>query len=102
MKLITLRYGPYTITKAAGEITFELSIAPFLDFHLVFNVELLRPHFLPLLDTSKVVEHFAPIKLNLDFIEQVIVDQIMDTQDEGINQHNIQLYRVVKVWQLLH
>jgi hypothetical protein len=51
-KLCSLRYRPYTITKTVGENSFELSIPPFLGLHPVFNVELLRPYFPPLLDTS--------------------------------------------------
>jgi hypothetical protein len=53
-KLRPLRYGSYTITKAMGDNTFYLSIPPFLGLHLVFNVDLLRPYFPPLLDTSEV------------------------------------------------
>jgi hypothetical protein len=41
-----------TITKPVGDNYFELSIPPFLGLHQVFNVELLRPYFPPLLDTS--------------------------------------------------
>jgi hypothetical protein len=85
-----------------GENDFELSIPPFLGLHLIFNVELLQPYFPPLLDTSDVVEHLAPIELNLDCIEQEIVDQIMDTKMKGTHQQNIQLYQVVKVGKLLH
>jgi hypothetical protein len=46
-KLRPLQYGPYTITKVAGENAFELSIPPFLGLHPVFNVELLPPYFPP-------------------------------------------------------
>ena len=59
-KLCPLHYGPYNITKAVGENAFELSIPPFLGLHPVFNVELLRPYFPPLLDTSDVAEHLEP------------------------------------------
>jgi hypothetical protein len=38
-KIRSLRYGPYTITKAVGDNSFELSIPPFLGLHLVFNVD---------------------------------------------------------------
>ena len=75
--IIPLRYGPYTITKVVGDNSFELSIPPFLVLHPVFNVELLRPYFAPLLDTSKVEEQLKPTKLNLDCMEQEIIDQIM-------------------------
>jgi hypothetical protein len=47
-------YGPYTITKVVGNNYFELNIPPFIGLHLVFNVDLLRPYFPPLLDTSDV------------------------------------------------
>jgi hypothetical protein len=55
-KLLPLLYGPYTITKAVGDNSFELNIPPFLGMHLVFNVDLLFPYFPPLLDTSEVAE----------------------------------------------
>jgi hypothetical protein len=83
-----------------GENYFELSIPPFLGLHPVFNVELLRPYFPPLLDTSDVVEHLAPTKLNPDCIEHVTIDWIMDTKMKGTRQQNIQLYRVVKAGQV--
>jgi hypothetical protein len=51
-KLHTLCYGPHTITKVVGDNDFELKIPPFLGLHPVFNVDLLRPYFPPLLDTS--------------------------------------------------
>ena len=78
-KLLPLRYGPYTITKEVSENAFELSIPPFLGLHPVFNVELLRPYFPPLLNTSDVAEKLAPTKLNPDYLEQTTIDQIMDT-----------------------
>jgi hypothetical protein len=59
-KLLPLRYGPCTITKAMGSISFELNTPPFLGLHLVFNVDLLRPYFPPLLDTSKIAEQLTP------------------------------------------
>jgi hypothetical protein len=52
IKSIPLHYGLYTITKAVGDNDFELNIPPFLGLHPVFNVDLLRPYFPPLLDTS--------------------------------------------------
>jgi hypothetical protein len=55
-KLRPLHYGSYTITKVVGDNYFELNIPPFLGLHLVFNVDLLRPYFPPLLDTSEIAE----------------------------------------------
>jgi hypothetical protein len=55
-KLHPLHYGPYTITKVVGDNSFELSIPPFLGLHPMFNVDLLRPYFPPLLDTSEITE----------------------------------------------
>ena len=78
-KLRPLRYGPYNITKAVGENSFELSIPPFLGLHPVFNVELLRPYFPPLLDTSDVAEQLEPTELNHECLEQATIDRIMDT-----------------------
>jgi hypothetical protein len=39
-----------------GDNSFELNIPPFLGLNPVFNVDLLRLYFPPLLDTSKVAE----------------------------------------------
>jgi hypothetical protein len=85
-----------------GENDFELSIPPLLGLHSVFNVELLRPYFLPFLDTLDVAKHLALRELNLDYIKQVTVDQIMDTKTKHTHQQNIQLYWAIKSGQLLH
>jgi hypothetical protein len=101
-KLRPLCYGPYTITKAVGDNYFELNLPPFLGLHPVFNVDLLRPYFPPLLDTSEIEKQLTPTELNPDCMEQESTDQIMDTQVKGTRQQRIQLYRVVKAGQLLH
>jgi hypothetical protein len=62
---------------------FELNTPPFLGLHLVFNVDLLRPYFPPLLDTSEIKEQLTPIELNPDCMEHVSTDQIVDTQFKG-------------------
>jgi hypothetical protein len=71
---ITLRYGPYTITKAIGDNGFELSIPPFLGLHPLFNVDRLRPYFPSLLDTSDMAEQLTPTELNPDCMEQATTD----------------------------
>jgi hypothetical protein len=101
-KLHPLRYGPYTITKVVGSNDFELNTPPFLGLHPVFNVDLLRPYFPPLLDTSEITEQLTPTELNPDCMEQASTDQIVDTQVKGTRQQRIQLYRVVKAGKLLH
>jgi hypothetical protein len=85
-----------------GENDFELSIPHFLGFHRVFNVELLRPYFPPLLDTSDATENLHPIELNTSCIEWEIVDQIMDTNTKYTRQQTIKLYRVIKARLFLH
>jgi hypothetical protein len=42
--------------KVVGENYFELNILPFLGLCPIFNVDLLRPYFPPLLDTSEIEE----------------------------------------------
>jgi hypothetical protein len=101
-KIRPLRYGSYTITKVVGDNSFELNIPPFLGLHPMFNVDLLRPYFPPLLDTSDVAEQLTPKELNLDYIQQESNDQIVDTQIKGTRYQRIQLYQVVKAGQLLH
>jgi hypothetical protein len=61
-----------------GDNDFELNIPPFLGLHLVFNVDLLRPYFPLLLDTSEVEEQLTPTKLNPDYLQQASNDQIVD------------------------
>jgi hypothetical protein len=59
-KLFPLQYGPYIITKDMGIHYFELNTPPFLGMHLVLNVDLLRPYFPPLLNSSKIAEQLTP------------------------------------------
>jgi hypothetical protein len=79
-----------------GDNAFELNIPPFLGLHLVFNVDLLRPYFPPLLDTSEVAERMTPIELNPDCIQQASNDQILGKNIKGTRQQRIHLYRFVK------
>jgi hypothetical protein len=85
-----------------GDNSFELNIPPFLGLHPVFNVDLLRPYFPPLLDTSEVAEQLMPIELNPNCIQNASNDHILDRQIKGTRQQRIQLYRVFKAGQLLH
>jgi hypothetical protein len=57
------------MTKVVGDNSFELNIPPFLYLHPVFNVDLLRPYFTPLLDTSEIIEQMTPPNLKLDYIQ---------------------------------
>jgi hypothetical protein len=86
MKLHPLHYGLYTITKAAGDNYFELNIPPFLSLHPMFNMDLLRPYFPPLLDTSDVEKQLKPIELNPDCIQKAPNDQIVETHIKGTRQ----------------
>jgi hypothetical protein len=77
-KLHPLCYGPYIITKAVGDNSFELNIPPFLGLHPVFNVDLLHPYFPPLLGTSKVAEQLTPTNLKPECIQKESIDHIVD------------------------
>jgi hypothetical protein len=77
-KLLPLHYGSYTITKVVGDNAFELNIPPFLGLHLVFNMDLLRPYFPPLLDTSEIEEQMTPTELNPNYIQHASIDHIVD------------------------
>jgi hypothetical protein len=68
----------------------------------MFNVDLLRPYFPPLLDTSKKEEQLKLIDINPDCMEQTSNDHIVDTRVKGTHQQKFHLYRVVKEGQLLH
>jgi hypothetical protein len=69
-----------------GRNDFDLNTPPFLGLHPVFNVDLLRPYFAALLDTSKITKQLTPIELNPDWIEQASTDHIMETQVKGTRQ----------------
>jgi hypothetical protein len=69
-----------------GDNSFELNIPSFLGFHPVFNVDLLRPYFPPLLDTSEVAEKLTPIELNPDFLQHASSDQIVGRWIKGTQQ----------------
>ncbi len=85
-----------------GDNAFELSIPPFLGFPPMFNVDRLRPYFLPLLNTSGIAEQLTTTTLYPNFMERAKSDQIMNTQIKNNCQQKFQLYRVVKFGQLLH
>jgi hypothetical protein len=91
-KLHPLCYGLYTITKVVGDNSFDLNIPPFLGLHPVFNMDLLRPYFPPLLDTSDVAEQLTPTELNPNCIQQESNDHIVVTQIKGTRQQRIPLY----------
>jgi hypothetical protein len=73
-KLCPLLYGSYTITKVVGDNDFELATPAFLALHPVFNVDLLRRYFPPLLDTSEIAEKLTPTELNPDYMEHASTD----------------------------
>ena len=85
-----------------GDNYFELNIPPFLGLHPMFNVDLLRPYFPPLLDTSDEAEQLTPIDLKPDYIQQESNDHIVETRIKGTRQQRMQLYQVVKAGKLLH
>jgi hypothetical protein len=67
-----------------GDNYFELNIPPFLGMHPMFNVDLLRPYFPPLLDTSDVAEQLTPTDINPECIQHASNDHIVDTQIKGM------------------
>ena len=69
-----------------GDNSFELNIPPFLGLHPIFNVDLLRPYFPPLLDTSDVAEQLTPTELNPEYMQQESSEHIVDTQVKGNRQ----------------
>lgn len=83
-KLNPLRYGPYTILKKIGENYFELSIPPYLGLHSVFNVDLLRPYFPPLLEQinlqPKYLEYIHPYVQETLVIDTIIGQQVHHTR----------------------
>jgi hypothetical protein len=97
-----VHYGPYTITKEVDDNYFDLNLPPILGLHPVFNVDLLRPYFPPLLDTSEIVEELTQKELNPNCMEQKSNNQMLDIKVKGTHQQRIQVYQVVKEGYLLH
>ena len=69
-----------------GDNYFELNIPPFLVVRTMFNVDRLRPYFLPLLDTSDIAEKLTPTELKLDCMEQDANGRIMDIEIKNTRQ----------------
>jgi hypothetical protein len=85
-----------------GSNAFDLNTPPLLGLHPVFNVDLLRPYFPPLFNTSEITKQLTPTEINPNYMEQKSTDQIVDTQVKGTHQQRIQLYRFIKARKLLH
>jgi hypothetical protein len=75
-----------------GDNYFDFNIPPFLGLHPVFNVDLLRPYFPPLLETLEIAEQLTPKDINLDCIQQEFNDHIVEIQVKGTCQQRIHLY----------
>ena len=86
--------------KQVGENAFELNLPSFLGLHPVFNVELLRPYFPPLLDISKATEHIQAEKLSTTIPVQC--DHVTEVILKTLRNQNIHLYRVVRAGQHPH
>jgi hypothetical protein len=85
-----------------GSNSFELNTPPFLVLHLVFNVDLIRPYFPPLLETSNIKKQITPKYINLYCMETTSTNHTVDTQVKETRYQRIHLYRVVKPGRLLH
>ena len=96
-KLHPLHYGPYKIIKKVGENAFELNFPPFLGVHPVFNVELLKPYFPPLLDIADVEEEISHTELNPEAVSLLQSDQIVEAVVKNLRNQSIYLYCVEKV-----
>lgn len=71
-----LHYGQYTITKQVGEKAFELNLPPYP----IFNVELLKPYYPRMFDTSTASEQLEVEDINPDGLapeKEHIVDQLI-------------------------
>lgn len=101
-KLRPLRYGPYTIVKQVGENAFELNLPSFLGLHPVFNVELLRPYFPPLLDISQATEYIQAAELNPSTTAPVQCDHVTEAILKTLRNQKIPLYWVVRAGQHSH
>lgn len=88
--------------KQVGENAFELNLPSFLGLHPVFNVELLRPYFPPLLDISQATEHIQAIELNPSTTAPVQCDHVTEAILKTLRNQNIPLYQVVRAGQHSH
>ena len=100
-KIHHLLYGPYKIIKKVGENAFELNLPPFLGVHPVFNVELLKPYFPPLLDIADVAKEINHIELNLEVVSPLQNDQIVEVVMKNLRNQKIYLYHVMKAGQFI-
>ena len=57
-----------------GDDDFELNLPAFLDWHSIFNVELLQTYFSPLLDTSEVENNLSTTNWNPHYNEEATKD----------------------------
>lgn len=71
-----------------------------MGLHPVFNVELLRPYFAPLLDISQATEHIQVTDLSTTIPAQC--DHITEAILKTLRNQNIPLYRVVRAGQHPH
>lgn len=62
-----------------GENDFKLNIPPYLGLHPVFNMDLLRPYFLPLLEYI-VLRLTGPEDIHSDVQEPLSSDTIVEQQ----------------------
>jgi hypothetical protein len=66
-----------------GDTYFELNISCFVGLHPLFNMDLLRPYFPPLVDTSEVAEQLTPTELNPEWIKHDSSDHIVEKHIKG-------------------
>ena len=91
-----LQYGPYNILKHIGENTFQLDIPACLSLHPIFNVDLLRPYYAPLLEQNELqtakLERIPPYVQEPLLCDTIMVRRICHTRTKSIP-----LFQVAKV-----
>ena len=72
-----------------------------MGIHPVFNVELLKPYFPPLLDIADVAEKISHIELNPKAVNPLQSDQIVEVVMKNLRNQKIYLYNVVTAGQFI-
>ena len=95
-----LRYASYNILKQIEENYFYLDIPTCLCLHLVFNVDLLQPYHVPLLEHNELQTR-EPKDIHPYVQKPLLCDTIVGRRICLTRTNSIPLFQVAKAGQLL-
>jgi hypothetical protein len=91
-KILSIRYGPYTIFENIGENVYMLDLPPQLGIHNVINVNHLKLFEPSLLEEPVTITH--PVDNIVDFQLPLAKDTILDTQSHSTRHQTYTSYPV--------